>query len=361
MKEKTIKVTLCGPEDVEKEIEIARQVIEAWNQHNRETTGWGLKAQHWNTDAVPTMTERGQSAINHQLIDGCDIVVAILWTRLGTPTGLADSGTEEEITRATAREIPVLLYFSDLEAPGSQHDSNQLEKLDAFRKKTMNMGLPFSFSSRLKFREMFGNHLDIAVREVFSRRFKEKKPMRSKTGIRQNAVGHSNTQFAGDHNTLNIHSSSPKRPKVTIERSPDHISPADQKRVSDWVKELAEESTGKEIGQLIRQWWSKFYNRFEVQKYDQLRTQQMPEVAAWYRQQVNLLKVGRKTTDPESWRNGKIGSIKSKMRKMGQTKEEYYPVLSTRLNMKRPFLSLTKLSKHDLERVERMVNRDFDN
>lgn len=358
-KSKIIKITVCGPGDVGKEVEITREVISAWNQQNWEATGWGLKVQHWNTDSAPTMAERGQAAINHKLIDDSDIIVAILWTRLGTPTGLAGSGTEEEITRAIAREIRVMPYFSDLEAPGSHIDAKQFKRLEAFRAKVTNMGLPFSFNSRRKFREMFENHLDIAVREILLSLKARKKPTPEKKTISQKAVGNSNTQVAGDNNTFIFKSSSPKRPKVTIARSPDHISPADQKQVSDWIKDLAEESTGKSLSLLIAEWWSRFYNRFKLASYKELLIHQMPEVKAWHRQQINLLKADRKTTDPQSWKNSKYSSIKSKMGKMSRTKDEYYPELSSRLNMKKAFTSLTKLSKHDLERVNRLVEYDF--
>ena len=211
-----------GPSDVEKEIAIVKEVIAGWNQTHWETIGWELKTQHWNTDAIPTMAERGQAAIDHQLIDESDIVIAILWTRLGTPTGLAKSGTEEEITRVISREIHVLAYFSDLEAPGTHDDKNQTEELAAFRSKMMKTGLPFTFKSRRHFRDMFERHLDAVVR------------------------------------------------KLLLERS-----------------------------------------------------------------------------------------IKSKMSKMGQTEADYYAELSNRMNMKKHFTSLTKLSKHDLGRVDTMVKYDY--
>lgn len=358
---KTLKVTICGPSDIAKEVEIAKAVISDWNQRNWESTGWGLKTQHWDTDAVPTMTERGQAAINHQLIDDSDIIIAILWTRLGTPTGLADSGTEEEITRAMARNIGVMAYFSDLEAPRNLHDKNQAERLAVFREKMMKTGLPFKFSSRRQFREMLERHLDINIRKLLLKSKKEKKPSKSgKKNITQTAEGNANIQFAGDGNTLNIRGATSTRPTVTIERLPDHISPADQKRVSDWIKELAEESTGKSIGKLIQEWWGKFYTRFKMASYKELKTGQMSDVATWHRQQMNLIKEDRKTTDPQSWRNARYASIKLKLGKMDRTKEEYYPELSDRLNMKKPFTSLTKLSKHDLGRVDCMVKRDYD-
>lgn len=360
-KSKIIKVTLCGPGDVEKEIKIAREVIDTWNQTHWESTGWGLKTQHWNTDAVPTMAERGQAAINHQLIDDSDIIVAVLWTRLGTPTGLAESGTEEEITRAMAREIRVLPYFSDLEAPATHQDKIQAEKLAAFRSRMMKAALPFTFKSRKQFRELFESHLNDAVRDLLmvGKKEKVKKPRKTGKTIVQKATGNSNVQLAGDGNTLNFKGTS-KRPRVTIERSPDHISPADQKRVSDWIRELAEESSGKTLSALISEWWSRFYNRFNLTSYKDLRTGQMPDVETWHHLQLNLIKAGRKSTDPRSWRNAKYKSIKMKMAKMRLEKEDYYPDLSSRLNMKNPFKSLTKLSKHDLERVERCVNYDFE-
>ena len=361
-KSKTIKITLCGPGDVGKEIEIARKIIDEWNQKNWESTGWGLKTQHWNTDAIPTMAERGQAAINHQLIDDSDIIVAILWTRLGTPTGLADSGTEEEITRAIAREIHLLAYFSDLEAPGTNHDKDQTQKLTSFRSKMMNLGLSFTFKSRRQFRDMFETHIDAAIRKLLLASTQEKntrKPRTPSKKITQNAEGSANIQIAGDGNTLNIRGPSSKRPKVIIERAPDHISPEDQKKVSDWIKELAQESTGKPIGDLIKDWWGRFYGRFTMASYKELRTYQIPDVETWYLQHLNLIKADRKTTDPQSWRNAKYGSIKSKMNKMNRTEAEYYPELSQRLNMKKPFTSLTKLSKHDLERVDRLVAYDF--
>ncbi len=356
---KIIKVTLCGPSDVSEEIKIASEVIHEWNQTQWETTGYGLKTQHWNTDAIPTMAERGQAAINHQLIDDSGIVVAIFWTRMGTPTGLAASGTEEEITRAIHREIPVMVYFSNLEAPGHHEDKTQAEKLAAFRTRTMNSGLPFTFSSKRQFRKMFEDHLKAAILKIINDTKKKAKPQKSQKTIVQKATGNSNYQIAGDGNTFNFKAAS-QRTRVTIERSPDQISPLDQKRVSDWIKELAEESTGKPIGSLKKDWWSRFYVRFNMASYKELKTNEMPHVEAWYHRQLNLIKAGRKTSDPNKWRNAKIGAIKMKMKKMGLENDDYYPKLSSRLNMKKPFTSLTKLSKNDLERAERCVAYDYE-
>lgn len=354
---KILNVTICCPGDVEREIVIAREVIDAWNQRNQESTGLCLKARHWSTDCAPTMDERAQAAINRNMIDESHILVAIFWTRLGTPTGLAGSGTEEEITRAMARNIRVMAYFSRLEAPHLATDSEQAKKLEAFRNRMRDTGFTSAFKSRHEFRKLLENHLAIAVQDISTKSKKSKKSPGKKGGISQTATGDGNIQSAGDKSVFNIHL--PKKPAITVQRHPDHISPSDQKRVTDWIYNLADASTGDEVGKLRASWWSRLHNRFDVPRYELLRNDQMPLVESWYKQQINILKQGRKVTDPEQWRKDTYGKIKGMMGKMGRVKDDYYSDLSNRLNMKKPFKSLTKLSKNDLLHAEGMVGRDF--
>ena len=95
-----IKLTLCGPTDVAKEISLATEVITDWNCQHGEQRGFWIKHQHWSTDTYPDAQETGQGAINKQLIDSTDILVAVFWSRIGTATQNAESGTVEEIRRA---------------------------------------------------------------------------------------------------------------------------------------------------------------------------------------------------------------------------------------------------------------------
>jgi hypothetical protein len=46
------------------------------------------------------------------------------------------------------------------------------------------------------------------------------------------------------------------------------------------------------------------------------------------------------------------------MKSIGRTNDDYYPEIASRLKMKKPFDSITKLTKTDLERVYRMVLKD---
>ena len=54
----------------------------------------------WETDTFPSIGKDAQSIINEQIGDDYDIFVGLMWTRFGTPTPRAGSGTEEEFNLA---------------------------------------------------------------------------------------------------------------------------------------------------------------------------------------------------------------------------------------------------------------------
>ena len=53
------------------------------------------------------------NAVEAKLVDHCDILLGMFWTKLGTSTGVAESGTVEEIDQFVAAKKPALLYFSE--------------------------------------------------------------------------------------------------------------------------------------------------------------------------------------------------------------------------------------------------------
>src|ERR1700677_2904796 len=93
-----VKVAFCAPADVTEELEIAREIVDEWNVYNGEKCKLLVKLLNWKSDARPGLG-RPQEIINHDIVDCADIVVGIFWRRFGSPTGAAESGTEEEIRR----------------------------------------------------------------------------------------------------------------------------------------------------------------------------------------------------------------------------------------------------------------------
>ncbi len=56
--------------------------------------------------------DRPQGIINNQVVRNCDMLIGAFWTRLGSPTGVEESGTVEEIKWFLKQQKPVMLYYS---------------------------------------------------------------------------------------------------------------------------------------------------------------------------------------------------------------------------------------------------------
>ncbi len=356
---KTLNVVLCGPGDVAKEIQLARKVIDEWNLRNWESLNCGLKACHWDTDSVPSMEDRGQEVINRQLIDKADLLVAIFWRRLGSPTGLHESGTVEEIRRAQARGIPILLYFSDIEDTRAIPNSDQWDMLQAFRAQSLVAGLTRTFRSRDDFRKRFGDHLHLKIGELLAGKTKLA-PKKRKPSIQQTATGNSNVQLAGDGNTVNLKTTSTRTPKIVIAPSPGQLSPSEQRQVAEWIEGLSvlmETVEGKTTKKAMGELWNRLKHQFGVQKYEQIESARLPDVRTWVQVVRKDLERKAQRRSPDVHASARITAIKARMTEMGRSNADYYPQIAARLKMRR-FTSLKDLSPKNLERVYQLVLRD---
>src|SRR5260370_5649567 len=102
------RVMTASPGDVQPERKIVRDVIYEWNAIHSAKTGVILLPTGWETHSIPLMGDRPQALINEQVLVHSDLLVAIFWTRIGTPTGAAPSGTLEEIEEHLAAGKPTL-------------------------------------------------------------------------------------------------------------------------------------------------------------------------------------------------------------------------------------------------------------
>jgi hypothetical protein len=107
-----IPVMIASPSDVLEAREVAREVILEWNYINSQSTQVVIMPVGWETHSSPELGSRPQELINKRILAHCDLLVGIFWTRLGTPTGGAPSGTVEEIERHLEAGKPAMIYFS---------------------------------------------------------------------------------------------------------------------------------------------------------------------------------------------------------------------------------------------------------
>jgi hypothetical protein len=166
---RVFRVLVASPSDVDEEREIAVRVIQQWNDlysHARLTT---LLPLRWETHTAPEYNTRPQEVVNRSIVNDCDLLVGIFWTRIGTPTGDAPSGTLEEIDRVAKAGKPVMLYFSKVGADPDAVDPNQLAQLKAFREKTYPNALTETYKSHIDFRDKLFRQLELQVRELQKR------------------------------------------------------------------------------------------------------------------------------------------------------------------------------------------------
>jgi hypothetical protein len=163
-----IQVLIASPGDVIQERIVAAEAIHEWNSVNGRDRGVVLVPLRWETDATPEMGDRTQAIINRQIVDQCDLVVGMFWTRLGTPTGDAESGTAEELDRAGRAGKPILLYFSKVPVDLETVDLGEYHRLDKFKTRTYPNGLVEKYDSVAQFRAKFVRQLASAVMKLIA-------------------------------------------------------------------------------------------------------------------------------------------------------------------------------------------------
>lgn len=158
-----IPVMIASPGDVSDERSIAREVLHDWNDVNASANGVVLVPTGWETHSSPELGTRPQQLINSRVLKGCDLLIAVFWTRLGTPTGEAPSGTVEEILEHIKLGKPAMLYFSSRPAAPQTIDADQFRQLQAFRVECEQLGLIETYENLEDFRRKLAKQLPLTI------------------------------------------------------------------------------------------------------------------------------------------------------------------------------------------------------
>lgn len=172
--------------------------------------------------------------------------------------------------------------------------------------------------------------------------------------VSQTAIGSGITQVAGNQFIYN----KPPKKEVVLKPRDGAVSAEQAYQIQQWIEKLVEGTLGKSRTEAFKMWHKRLKNKFKVDKYQEIQANDFVKVEAWFLQQSGINTRKLKTKDPNAWRKARYKSIHIAMGRMDVNKLSYYEELSIRLKMKNPFLSLTDLTKQDLERVYTMVLRD---
>ena len=135
----TVNVFIASPGDVSEARDRVRKVIERINRHIAKPFGFFLEPIGWE-DIPARKGERTQDVIN-PYVDAADIFVGILNKRFGSPTGVAESGTEEEYNLIEKRwyaedtKPEIMIYFKKLSKKDLFDPGEQLKHVLQFKKR----------------------------------------------------------------------------------------------------------------------------------------------------------------------------------------------------------------------------------
>lgn len=157
------QIMIASPNDVENERNTIRETIYEWNAIHTYKNKIVLLPVGWETHSSPEMGNGPQEILNEQILKMSDLLIGVFWTRLGTPTEKAESGTVEEIREHIKAGKPAMLYFSSQPVQPDSIDPDQYAKLKEFKDECKKNGLYESYDSVADFQEKFRRQLTMKV------------------------------------------------------------------------------------------------------------------------------------------------------------------------------------------------------
>jgi hypothetical protein len=169
-----LRAFVMSPRDTDAERTALENIVAEINRGLASDLGIVVELVRWETHIRPGIDSDPQMVINRQLPPP-DIFIAIFWTRLGTPTPRAPSGTAEEFNMAvdawkSNEDVEILSYFNAKEVSPREIDPDQLAALAAFRAQVEDRGVLVSeFRGVTEFEAKAREHLGAAVRRWAAR------------------------------------------------------------------------------------------------------------------------------------------------------------------------------------------------
>ncbi|MDQ4103056.1 MAG: hypothetical protein M3186_04875, partial [Actinomycetota bacterium] len=143
----TLRALISCPGDVMPEdLAVVHQAITRWNVLWGEQVGHVVIPVSWSEHAAAEFGEPPQDILNRQLVDVVDLGIAIFWSRLGTPTDNAESGTAEEIKRLAEAGRPVSVLRCNRSVP-PKGDHAERARLDEYLKEIFGQALVVPYDS----------------------------------------------------------------------------------------------------------------------------------------------------------------------------------------------------------------------
>jgi hypothetical protein len=165
----TFRVLLISPRDVGAEPDAVADVTTRWNAQIGNALQAHVELVRWETHGSPDMAGPAQEVLDRQIVDSCDLGIAIFWSRLGTPTRHHLSGSIEEIERLRSQNKRVMLYFCDRPVP-SDVDLAEFQRVRDIRTRYERESYFGSYADTSDLLLSIPFHLTSAVKELLPTR-----------------------------------------------------------------------------------------------------------------------------------------------------------------------------------------------
>lgn len=162
---RVLTVFIASPNDVAKERAVVKKVLQRWNAINSETTKTVLLPISWEDNSAPESGVMAQDYLNEELLDKCDILIGIFWTRVGTPTRHFEGGAVEEVYRQIGNRKQAMLYFSTKPIPADA-DLAQVQQVRDLKEKAKVSPIMYGeYSDEEDFDKLLYKHIQIKIKE----------------------------------------------------------------------------------------------------------------------------------------------------------------------------------------------------
>ncbi|MBS1511096.1 MAG: methyltransferase domain-containing protein [Bacteroidetes bacterium] len=137
----SITLLISSPNDVLAQRDLIEKCCFDWNRDKGRTLNRIVQSLRWEKDMPITSNETYQSIIDEELVKNSDLLIALFWTRFGTPTGMFESGTLAEIEQFLDTNRPAIVYFYAKKIEPGKINPEQLTKINLFKEKYADKGI----------------------------------------------------------------------------------------------------------------------------------------------------------------------------------------------------------------------------
>ncbi|NIS74379.1 MAG: hypothetical protein GTO08_03695 [Deltaproteobacteria bacterium] len=164
-----IRILLASASDVEEERESVHAFINEWNESNTISEKVVLWPVPLSSLAVPETTAASRETITAKLVNDCDILIGLFWTRIDGNTDGKKSRMIEVMEQFIKTGKPSLLYFSTQPVVPDSIDPDQYAQLRGFKEGARKKGGIHQYSSPDELMEMVNKQVLSKIRDIHAK------------------------------------------------------------------------------------------------------------------------------------------------------------------------------------------------